>query len=105
MRFHIAQLNIARAVAPLDHERLEGFMSRLDEINALAERSPGYLWRLKDDTGKATGIQINDDPLVIVNLMLWNSVDDLYAFVYRSDHKDVFARRFEWFERWQGSAA
>jgi hypothetical protein len=101
-RHHLAQLNIGRAVAPLDSEQLADFMNRLDEINDLAERSPGYVWRLKDDAGNATNIKISDDPLVIINLTVWESIDDLFGFVYRSDHKDVFARRFEWFERWQG---
>jgi hypothetical protein len=101
-RFHLAQLNIARAVAPLESEQLAGFMNQLNEINELAERSPGFVWRLIGDGGNATGIKISDDPLVIINLTLWESIDHLYGFVYRSNHKEVFARRFEWFERWQG---
>ena len=100
--YRIAQLNIARAVAPLDDVRLAGFMTRLDEINALAERSPGFVWRLQGSGGNATDVRPGDDPLVIVNLTLWDSIDDLYAFTYRSPHKGVFAQRFEWFERWNG---
>lgn len=98
----IAQLNVARAVAPLDDPRLAGFMALLDEVNLLAERSPGFVWRLQGEHGNATDVRVGEDPLVIVNLTVWESADDLFAFTYRSDHRSVFARRFEWFERWEG---
>ena len=98
-RYEIAQLNIARALAPPDSPQLAEFMARLDAINALAERSPGFRWRLQGDSGNATELRVWDDPLVIVNLTMWESIDALHAFTYRSDHKTVFARRFEWFER------
>ena len=97
--FHIAQLNVARAVAPLDDAQMVDFMNSLDEINGLGESSPGFVWRLKSDTGNATDIKVSDNPMFIINLTVWRSVDDLYGFVYRSRHKDYFARRFEWFER------
>jgi hypothetical protein len=100
--YHVAQLNVARAVAPLTDRRLAAFMARLDEINALAECSQGFVWRLQGDGGNATDVRIGDDPLVIVNLTVWETIDDLFAFTYRSDHRTVFARRFEWFERWSG---
>ncbi len=100
--YHLAQLNIGRSVAPMDDARMAGFAARLDEINALAERSPGYVWRLQGDSGNATELKFFDDPLVIINLTMWETVDDLYAFTYRSDHKGLFARRFDWFERWTG---
>jgi len=95
----IAQLNVARALAPLDSPQLAPFMTRLAEINALAERSPGFRWRLQGESGDATELRVWDDPLVIVNLTVWATIDDLHAFTYRSDHKTVFARRFDWFER------
>ena len=89
----IAQLNVARALAPLDSPQLAPFMTRLAEINALAERSPGFRWRLQGESGDATELRVWDDPLVIVNLTVWATIDDLHAFTYRSDHKTVFARR------------
>jgi len=98
----IAQLNVARAVAPLDDPRLADFMALLDEVNLLAESSPGFVWRLQGASGNATDVSAGDDPQVIVNLTVWESADDLFAFTYRSDHRAVFARRFEWFERWEG---
>ena len=98
-RYEIAQLNVARALAPLDSPQLAPFMARLDEVNALAERAPGFRWRLQGESGNATELRVWDDPLVIVNLTVWESIDHLHAFTYRSDHKTVFARRFDWFER------
>ena len=100
--YHVAQLNVGRAVAALDDPRLADFMNWLDEINALAERSPGFIWRQQGDNGNNTGLKVDDDPLFIVNLSVWASIDDLHAFTYRSDHKTVFARRYDWFERADG---
>ena len=100
--FQLAQFNVARAVAPLDDPLLAGFVARLDEVNALADRSPGFVWRLQGEEGNATDVRVGDDPLVIVNLTVWESIDDLFAFTYQSDHKSVFARRFDWFERSTG---
>ena len=99
---HLAQLNVARAVAPIDDPRLAGFVERLDEINRLAEASPGFVWRLASPAGNATDLHPTGDPLVIVNLTVWESPEALHAFTYRSDHRTVFARRFDWFERWPG---
>ena len=100
--YHLAQLNVGRAVAPLDDARLADFMNWLDGINALAEGSPGFVWRLKGDNGNNTSLKVSDDPQFIVNLSVWASIDDLHAFTYRSEHKAVFARRYEWFERADG---
>jgi hypothetical protein len=100
--WEVAQLNIGRTVAPIDDPRLDGFVSQLDAINALAEHSPGFVWRLQSDSGNATDIKIDPDPLVIINLTVWKSIDDLFAFAYRSSHNLVFKRRYEWFERWPG---
>ena len=100
--YHLAQLNIGRAVAPLDDARLADFMNWLDQINALAEQSPGFVWRLQGDNGNNTSLKVSDDPQFIVNLSVWASIDELHAFTYRSDHKAVFARRYEWFERADG---
>jgi hypothetical protein len=97
--WHVAQLNVGRANGPMDGPIMAGFMARLDEINGLAERTPGYVWRLKTEAGNATDIKVTDDPLFIVNLTVWRSIDELYEFTYRSMHKELFKRRFDWFER------
>ena len=100
--WELAQLNIGRTVDAVDSPRLAPFMALLDEINALAESSPGFVWRMQSDSGNATDIPVSDDPLVIANLTVWASIEDLYAFTYRSAHNAVFGRRFDWFERWNG---
>jgi hypothetical protein len=100
--FHIAQLNVGRSVAPLDDPIMAGFMERLADINALGERSPGYVWRLQSEAGDATSIRAYDDPRMIVNLTVWESIEDLIAFAYRSGHLEVLRRRREWFEQLEG---
>ncbi len=95
---HIAQLNIARAVDDIESETLAPFVAQLDEVNALAESSPGFVWRLKDDAGNATSINVFDDPRVIVNMSVWQDIEALKGFVYKSSHSSVMARRREWFE-------
>jgi len=97
-RFELAQLNIARLRAPLDSPDLTEFVENLDRINLLAERSPGYVWRLKDDAGNATALRPFGDEY-IVNLTVWKDVAALYDYVYRSAHVEVMRRRREWFER------
>lgn len=99
---HLAQLNVGRSVAPMDDPRMADFVAWLDEINRLAERSPGFVWRLQGDSGNATDLNVSDDPMFIVNLTVWSSPDALHDYTYRSDHKAVFARRYEWFERASG---
>ena len=96
---HLAQINIARLIAPLDDPRLADFVAQLDPINALAERSPGFVWRLKSDSGNATDIAYNDDPFVVVNMSVWESVEALKKYVYASDHIAPFRDRAKWFEK------
>ncbi|NNE12035.1 MAG: GNAT family N-acetyltransferase [Ilumatobacter sp.] len=96
---HIAQLNIGVMVAPTDDPAVAEFMDALDEINALADESPGFVWRLQTDEGNATDIQIFPNPLQLVNMSVWETVDDLKTYVYRSPHVEYFRRRAEWFER------
>ena len=95
--FHLAQLNIATMKYPLEDERMAGFVNRLDEINALAEDSPGFVWRLKDESGNATGINAFSDPMLIVNMSVWESPDLLKTYVYKSMHVEVMRSRKEWF--------
>lgn len=99
MDYHLAQINIGRLVAPLDDPRIAEFVAQLDPINALAEESPGFVWRLKSESGNATDIAYNDDPFVIVNMSVWNSVEDLRNYVYRSQHTNVLKDRAKWFEK------
>jgi hypothetical protein len=100
MSHHLAQINIGRLIAPPDDPRIADFVNQLDEINALAERSPGFVWRLKSDAGNALDIMYDPgDPSMNVNMSVWESIDDLLAFTYQTTHIEVFKRRAEWFEK------
>lgn len=101
---HIAQLNVARARTPLDAPAMDGFMALLDSVNALADRSPGFVWRLEDESGDATSIRAFDDDRVIVNMSVWESIDALWSYVYTGMHLEVMRRRREWFQHF-GSPA
>lgn len=96
--FHLAQLNIGRIVAPLDSPQLAGFVARLDDINALADTAPGFVWRLQSAEGNATSIRPFDDDWLLVNMSVWESVESLKAFTYGAAHSDVMRNRRQWFE-------
>ena len=99
MEHHLAQVNIAKMLGPIDTPVMADFVANLDRINALAENSPGFVWRLKDEGNNATSFKVYDDALIIINLSVWKTIDDLVAYVYRSDHAAIFRRREEWFEK------
>jgi hypothetical protein len=97
--FELAQVNVARLRAPLDAPEIADFVALLRPINELAERSPGYVWRLTGDGADATDIRAFDDDLIIMNLSVWESLEALRAFTYDTRHVAVLRRRLEWFER------
>jgi hypothetical protein len=97
MQRHLAQLNIATLRHPMDDPRTADFADGLPTVNGAGEQAPGFVWRLQSDGGNATDIQLFDDPLVIVNLTVWSSLDALKAFAFRGIHRDFFRRRAEWF--------
>ena len=88
---------MARLRAPIDDPATAEFVANLVPVNERADSSPGFVWRLQDATGDATGIDAFDDPTMIVNLSVWESVEALKAFAYKGMHRDVFRRRAEWF--------
>lgn len=94
----LAQLNIGRALAPMDSPIMAAFAAALDEVNALAEASPGFLWRFKTDAGNATDYIATEDPLLLVNLSVWQDYASLEAFAYSGRHREFLMRRKEWFE-------
>lgn len=97
--YQVAQLNIGRMLAPLDSEQMAGFVNALEPVNALADGAPGFVWRLQTEDGDSTAIRPYDDDMMIVNMSVWQSVDALAAFAYRSDHRHVMVQRRKWFER------
>jgi hypothetical protein len=96
---HLAPLNIGRIKAPMDSPVMAGFANNLDRINALAEATPGFIWRLQTDEGDATAIRPFDDPDMLVNMSVWRDVESLNRYVYQSAHVELMKKRREWFER------
>lgn len=95
---HLAQINIARLLHPQDDPRVAEFMDNLDAVNAVAERSPGFVWRFKDESGAATDVKLFGDPQVIVNASVWESAQALEQFVFKTVHQKFFAKRRDWFD-------
>ena len=100
MGWHLAQINIGRLRAPIDDPLIIEFRNALQEINALAERSPGFVWRLQTEEGDATALHPTGEELVIPNMSVWDSVETLADYVFRSAHTGFLRRRRAWFERY-----
>jgi Domain of unknown function (DUF3291) len=97
---HLAELNIAKLRYEKGDPRAAEFFDNLDRINGLGERMPGFIWRLKDEEGNATAFEVNEDPMVIANLTVWEGVEALEKFVWQTVHNTGFYRkRSEWFEK------
>jgi len=100
--YHLAQINIARMLAPIDDPFMAEFVAQLAPVNALADSSPGFVWRLKSESGDATSIKVYDDTMIIVNLTVWESVEALREFVFKDAHHAVLRDRKRWFEIFDG---
>ena len=103
MAHHLAEVNIARMIEPIGHPKNYEFFAALDAVNAEAEASPGFVWRMKDDSGNATNIQgfewdRHDASAVIVNLTLWESLEALTDYIYNGGHIHVMKKRRKWFQ-------
>ena len=96
---HLAQINIAKALAEMDDPIMHGFVSRLDEINALADDAPGFVWRLQTDDGDALNLRVFDNPMLIINMSVWDDVASLKNFTYKTMHVEVFKERKKWFTK------
>lgn len=101
-KVHLAQVNIGRIKAPLDSPTMAGFVTRFDELNALADGSPGFVWRLQTDAGNATSYRPYDDDRILVNMSVWEDLEALRAYVYGSRHRELLRQRHEWFEKFDG---
>lgn len=101
---HLAQLNIATLKAPLDTPSMQGFTEQLAPINALADSAPGFVWRLTEDgADDATALRPFGDDLLI-NLSVWEDVDSLWEFTFRTAHLELIRRRREWIHHMKGSS-
>jgi hypothetical protein len=96
MNYNLAQINIARMLAPLDSAVMIDFVNNLDRINQLAETSEGFIWRFIEDNNESA-IKVFHDNYIVVNMSVWQSIKALFNFTYRSEHKNIFKRRKEWF--------
>jgi uncharacterized protein DUF3291 len=105
--YHVAQVNIGKIRAELDDPIMAGFVGRLDEINVLAEGSPGFVWRLKEEQGKgqgnATYLRPFSDERMLLNMSVWKSVEELRHYVYHTAHVELLRERHAWFEKFAGS--
>jgi hypothetical protein len=97
-KYQIAELNVAELKAPLDSPMLKDFVDNLDRINALAESSPGFVWRLKGEGNDATDMRPMGEK-IIVNFSVWEDVETLRNYVYKTVHVEILKRKREWFER------
>lgn len=98
MKYHLAQYNIARLLAPLDSPQLADFMAALDPLNRLADESPGFVWRHQTEEGNSTSVQVRGDPMIIINFSVWEDVESLFEYAYHSAHAEIFRRRREFFQ-------
>lgn len=100
--YHIAQVNIGRVKAPVEDPIMAGFTSRLDEINALADGTPGFIWRLQTPAGNATYFRPYEDDRVLMNMSVWASIEALRKYVYQGAHVELLRQRHLWFEQFAG---
>ncbi len=104
-RWHLAQINIGRLIAPEGDELVQPFFDALDEINVLADESPGFIWRLQGFGDSATDLRPTIDPRLLINMSVWENAEKLFEYVYRTAHTSVMAGRRNWFERLEGAFA
>ncbi len=97
--YHLVQSNVAQMLGPIEDPVMAGFVERLEPLNALADASPGFVWRYQTDEGDATEVRVFNDELILFNMSVWESVEALENFVYRSNHVEALQRKAEWFER------
>ncbi|MBV9420610.1 MAG: DUF3291 domain-containing protein [Alphaproteobacteria bacterium] len=96
---HLAQVNIGRVLGEPDDPRMADFYGNLARVNALAERMPGFVWRLKDETGdSAMALHWPGDPTMNVNMSVWETAEDLGKFVFQTVHRNIYARKHDFFE-------
>lgn len=96
--FHLAQVNIAKRLAPMNDPIMRDFVNNLDRINAIADDSEGFIWRLKDED-KALGAQVFQDDSLLINMSVWKNLESLFTYTYNSGHIEVFKRKKEWFSK------
>ncbi|MFJ3101733.1 DUF3291 domain-containing protein [Streptomyces sp. NPDC086835] len=97
--YELAQVNIGRLKHPLDSPQLKDFVDNLIPVNAVADAADGFVWRLQTEAGDATDLRVFGDDWLMVNMSVWRDTDALTAFMYQGVHRELLARRYEFFER------
>ncbi|MBU2945221.1 DUF3291 domain-containing protein [Zobellia uliginosa] len=97
--YHLSQVNIAKMLAPIDSPVMADFVKDLDRINAIADKSTGFIWRLQGDENNATALRVFEDDFLIINMSVWESKEALFNFTYASQHAGVMKRKKEWFHK------
>lgn len=96
--YHLAQVNIAKRLAPMDDPIMQDFVNNLERINAIADRANGFVWRMQDED-KELGATIFQDDTLLINMSVWKSLEALFDYTYNSGHIEVFKRKKEWFSK------
>ena len=102
--YHLAQINIAHFRLEPDDPHIAAFTAKLDEVNALADESPGFIWRLQGEEGNAMALRVFDDPNALINMSVWASVEALFEYTYKTAHTKIMSRRKEWFGRLENAS-
>jgi len=97
-KLHLAQVNIAKKLAPLDDPIMQDFINNVDKMNTIADSSEGFIWRMKDED-KDLSAQVFQDDSLVINISTWENLDTLFSFTYKSGHIEVFKRKKEWFSK------
>lgn len=99
MSYHLATSNVSRMLAGYEDAIMAGFVERLEPVNAIADASPGFVWRYESDDIEPEEVQVFDDKLILFNMSVWESVETLEKFAYQSLHLEVLQKKSNWFER------
>ena len=99
MKYHLAQFNVAKGRYPIDHPGMVEFVAQLLHINSLADETPGFVWRLKDESGSNMYIHpFEEDHLLMVTFSVWETLEDVFNFTYKGQHAATMKNRKSWFE-------
>lgn len=93
----LAQINIARMLAPMDSPTMRDFINNLERINHLADRHPGFIWCLQGEEENATAIRVFEDEFLVINMSVWARMEDLHSYAYKTVHLEMMRRKKEWF--------
>lgn len=98
MTYHLAQVNIAKRLAPMDDPVMQDFINNVERINTIADKAEGFIWRMQDED-KELAVEIFQDDALLINISVWKNLESLFDYTYKSGHIEVFKRKKEWFRK------